>query len=210
MKKIFYLLLLVLVSLLFTSCIDYVQSISYEDGKYQLYYKVTLSKVLFAMGGENPEDMLESFDDSMDDLPDNVKYQAVNTDLELGMEFSLAIDPRTGNGEEKEFLPTVSGKNCFIPFFLGEEEESFADSFSTDDEETRMMAEAFLSSAKCRVLISKKIVPSVQAAYFPGRGGQNYSVPVFDYGDSYCAEIPFSVLFESGMYRFDTLVVVMD
>lgn len=40
-------------------------------------------------------------------------------------------------------------------------------------------------------------------AYFEGRSGQNYSVAVFDYGESFCMEIPFIVLFESRMYKFD-------
>lgn len=47
-------------------------------------------------------------------------------------------------------------------------------------------------------------------AYFEGRGGQNYSVAVFDYGESFCMEIPFIVLFETGMYKFDRIVVIRE
>ena len=91
MKKTFYLLLVVLLSLLFTSCIDYVQSISFKDGKYQLYYKITLSKVLFAMSGENPDEFLDMLNEDTEGLPENARLNTVNTDLEVGMEFFLSI-----------------------------------------------------------------------------------------------------------------------
>ena len=78
----------------------------------------------------------------------------------------------------------------------------------SDDNDAQGIAEAIMSSAKCRVLISKKVIPSIEIAYFEGRGSQNYSIPVFDYGESYCLEIPFIVLFESGLYKFDKIVIL--
>lgn len=209
MRKLLHLLPLLLIPLLFTSCIDYVQSITYKDGKYQMYYKVTLSKVLFALGDEDPEEIFESFDeDTLEDLPENVDVKPVNTDLEVGAEFSLSIDPKTTDETEKSFLPTVAGNKCFIPFLLGDKDSSIADAMKSDDNEAQGIAEAIMSSAKCRVMISKKVIPSIEIAYFEGRGSQNYSIPVFDYGESYCLEIPFIVLFESGMYKFDKIVIL--
>lgn len=209
MRKLLRLLPLLLIPLLFTSCIDYVQSITYKDGKYQMYYKVTLSKVLFALGDEDPEEIFESFDeDTLEDLPENVDVKPVNTDLEVGAEFSLSIDPKTTDETEKSFLPTVAGNKCFIPFLLGDKDSSIADAMKSDDNEAQGIAEAIMSSAKCRVMISKKVIPSIEIAYFEGRGSQNYSIPVFDYGESYCLEIPFIVLFESGMYKFDKIVIL--
>ena len=209
MRKLLHLLPLLLIPLLFTSCIDYVQSITYKDGKYQMYYKVTLSKVLFALGDEDPEEIFESFDeDTLKDLPENVDVKPVNTDLEVGAEFSLSIDPKTTDEIEKSFLPTVAGNKCFIPFLLGDKDSSIADAMKSDDNDAQGIAEAIMSSAKCRVLISKKVIPSIEIAYFEGRGSQNYSIPVFDYGESYCLEIPFIVLFESGLYKFDKIVIL--
>ena len=209
MRKLLRLLPLLLIPLLFTSCIDYVQSITYKDGKYQMYYKVTLSKVLFALGDEDPEEIFESFDeDTLKDLPENVDVKPVNTDLEVGAEFSLSIDPKTTDEIEKSFLPTVAGNKCFIPFLLGDKDSSIADAMKSDDNEAQGIAEAIMSSAKCRVMISKKVIPSIEIAYFEGRGSQNYSIPLFDYGESYCLEIPFIVLFESGMYKFDKIVIL--
>lgn len=211
MKKIPYLLLFLLISLLFTSCIDCVQSVAYKDGKYQIYYKITLSKLLFAMTEQNPEEIFEYFDDeSLDALPENVYAKPVNTDLEVGAEFSLSIDPKTADETEKSFLPNVAGQKCYIPFLLGGKDFSFGDFMKSGDSESQAISEAILSSAKCRVMISKKIISSINNAYFEGRGGQNYSVAVFDYGESFCMEIPFIVLFETGMYKFDRIVVIRE
>lgn len=63
MRKIVSLISLLLICLAFTSCVDYVQSISYKNGKYQMYYKVTLSKLLFAMMDEDPEEIFRGFDE---------------------------------------------------------------------------------------------------------------------------------------------------
>lgn len=63
-------------------------------------------------------------------------------------------------------------------------------------------------SLKCRVMMSKKIIPEIETAYFEGRGGQNYSIPVFDYGEAYCLEVPFVVLFETGKYKMDKIVIL--
>lgn len=209
MRKLLRLLPLLFILFLFTSCIDYVQSITYKDGKYQMYYKVTLSKVLFALGDEDPEEIFESFDEeTLEDLPENVDVKPVNTDLEVGAEFTLSIDPKTTDETEKSFLPTVAGNKCFIPFLLGDKDSSIADAMKSDDNDAQGIAEAIMSSAKCRVLISKKVIPSIEIAYFEGRGSQNYSIPVFDYGESYCLEIPFIVLFESGLYKFDKIVIL--
>lgn len=209
MRKLLRLLPLLFILFLFTSCIDYVQSITYKDGKYQMYYKVTFSKVLFALGDEDPEEIFESFDEeTLEDLPENVDVKPVNTDLEVGAEFTLSIDPKTTDETEKSFLPTVAGNKCFIPFLLGDKDSSIADAMKSDDNDAQGIAEAIMSSVKCRVLISKKVIPSIEIAYFEGRGSQNYSIPVFDYGESYCLEIPFIVLFESGMYKFDKIVIL--
>ncbi len=211
MKKICTFFFLLLIPVLFTSCIDYVQTVSYKDGKYQIYYKVTLSKLLFAIADEDPEEIFEYFDEeSLEDLPENADVKPVNTDLEVGAELSLLIDPKTTDESEKFFLPKVAGQKCYIPFLLGSEDSLLDDFKESDDNEWQSFSEAILSSAKCRVMVSKKLISSVANAYFEGRGGQNYSVAVFDYGESFCMEIPLIVLFETGMYKFDRIVVIKE
>ncbi len=204
--RIFFLIML---PILFTSCVDYVQSISYKNGKYQMYYKVTLSKVLFAMAEEDPEELFKGFDeDALGELPKNISVRNVNTDLEVGAEFSFLIDPHTKDEKEQSFLPKISGNKCYIPFLLGNDDSSFADSMSSTDSDGQAVAKAIMSSAKCRVLISKTVIPQIETAYFEGKGGQNYSIALFDYGDSYCLEIPFIILMEKGNQRFDRIVVI--
>lgn len=207
MLKKLSIIFLVLISLIFTSCIDYVQSVTYKDGKYQMYYKITLSKVLFALGDQDPDDIFDEFDEeALSELPENVEVKPVSTDLEVGAEFTLSIDPRTTDEREKEFLPTVAGKKCFIPFLFGNNTDTLTGKSKGDEGEA--IAEAIMSSAKCRILISKKVIPEIETAYFEGRGGQNYSVALFDYGDSWCAEIPFILLMDEPKYKFDKLVVI--
>lgn len=191
------------------SCVDYVQTITYNHGKYQLYYKLTLSKVLLELADYDPEEFFEDLDeDTFNDLPSNVYMNPVNTDLEVGAEISINIDPETTDETEKSFLPTVSGKKCFIPFLIGMEDTSIVEEFKYNDSEEEEITKAILSSAKCRVMIDKSVLLDIETAYFEGIGGQNYSVAIFDYGNSYCIEIPFIVLFETGMYRFDRIVVI--
>ena len=196
--------------LLLTSCVDYVQSITYKNGKYHMYYKITLSKLIFAMGDQDPDEVFKEFDEEeIGELPLNAKVKTINTDIEGGYEFSFEIDPRTTDKTEKSFLPKVAGKKCFIPFLLGDN-ETIADSVEkeSDNNYGEAFAEAIMSSAKCRILISKGVLPSIETAYFEGKGNQNYSIPVFDYGDDYCLEIPVIILLQKGMYRTDRVVVI--
>ncbi len=210
MRKTIKIFSLFILCLIFTSCVDYIQSISYKNGKYQMYYKVTLSKLLFTMMDEDPEEIFRDFDEeALGEVPENASVNPVNTDLEVGAEFKFSIDPKTTDETEKAFLPTIAGNKCYIPFLLGEN-ESITDSVGTDTDNDygEAFAEAIMSSAKCRIIISKGVISSIETAYFEGKGNQNYSIPVFDYGDDNCLEIPFIVLSQKGMYRTDRVVVI--
>ena len=178
-----------------------------------MYYKITFSKVLFALIDEDPDEYLGDFMQEQDEelnktLPENFTSKKVNTTNEVGYEISFSISPSTTDENEKSFLPKASGTKCYIPFLFGNEEIDFASSLNDLDDEETDYAQAILSSAKCRLLVSKKIVPKVETAYFEGTGSQNASIPLFDYGESYCAEIPFNLLFEKDMYNFDRLVLI--
>ena len=210
MKNLIKVCGILLLTIMFTSCVDYVQSISYKDGKYHIYYKITLSKVIFAMADEDPEEIFEEFDvETLEDMPENTIVKPVNTELEVGEEFYIDIDPRTKNDEEKSLLPKISGNKCFIPFAIGSS-KSFSDSMDSGSSSGDGFAEAIMSSAKCRILIGKNLLPSIEIAYFEGKGGKNYSIPVYDYGESYCFEIPFIALMQDGMYRTDRIVVIKE
>jgi hypothetical protein len=208
MKRKFLLLsIILLVVFSLTSCIDYVQSISYKDGKYHFYNKVTFSKLLMEMSDEDVDDFMEEFDeDVVSSLPDFVSANPVETDLEVGAEISFSINPKEATEEQKTFLPKKSGNKYFIPFMFSEEFSSG----DFDDYEDDELAFAIFSSAKCRVLISKKIISKIEDAYFEGTDDENFEIPVFDYGDSFCLEIPFVIFFESYMYDFDRIVIIKE
>ncbi len=206
--RFFYSLVIIFCSLSMSSCIDYVQSISLEGNNYNVYYKVTLSKALFAMIGQDSDEILNSDMGSLkNSLPDSVKLKAVDTDIETGAEFSLLINPKTLDKEQKDLLPSINGNRLKIPFLLGEN-DSLEDFSSGFDGESGSIAIAMLSFAKCRVLVSKDIIKIIDSAYFEGKRGQNYSVPVFDYGDTWCMEIPFIILSESTKYNLEHLVLI--
>ena len=210
MKNLSKFCVFLLLAFMFTSCVDYVQSISYKEGKYHLYYKATFSKVLFAMMDRDPKSMFEGFDEeTLEGMPENITVKPVNTELEVGAEFALDISPKTEDEKEKSLLPKIAGTKCFIPFLLGNN-TSITDSTGSGGSEGEAIAQAMLSSAKCRILIGKNLLPSIEIAYFEGKGGKNYSIPVYDYGESYCFEIPFFVLMQDGMYRTDRIVVIKE
>lgn len=210
MKKFVKFFGLLLIVLMFTSCVDYVQSLSYKDGKYQVYYKVTLSKVLLALAQQDPDDFLSELydDDAFNGAPDWAVVKPVDTDLEVGMEISFQIDPKNVTDEEKQFLPKRSNSKYYIPYLLGKS-ESVSESRSSGSSEADGMAQAILSSAKCRVLISKKLIPSIKSAYFTGIDKSDYEIPFYDYGESFCIEIPFIVMLENG-YRTDRIVLLSE
>lgn len=160
------------------------------------------------MVGEDVDEFMQEFDEEViSSAPSFVSIKPVNTDIELGAEFAFSIDPRDGTEEQKSILPKKSGNKYFIPFLFAEELSELGDSPSSGSESDEI-AMAFFSTAKCRILISKKIIPEFSVAFFEGRGGENFAIPAFDYGESFCLEIPFIVFFESYKYNFDKIVLM--
>ena len=118
-RKMFFLVVLIFSVLCFTSCLDYVQTISYKNGKYHFYYKVTVSKLLMEMGDGDSDSFVEELQADLEqDFPDFVEAKVVNTELEAGMEVSFDISPKTTEEDEKEFLPKKMGNKYIIPFKL--------------------------------------------------------------------------------------------
>lgn len=204
-KSLLSIFIIVLV-LTLTSCIDYVQSITYSNGKYHLYHKITLSKILFEMTGEDAEYSVDEFlDTSSHELPDYITLKGVNTETEAGFEFILDVDPKTASEEEKQFLPTMSGDKYFIPLHIS---ESMSDSDDFDDVDLAdSVTLLMISTAKLRVMIAKNIMPSIQNAYFEAEDGENFYISVFDYGNNYCLEIPFLLFFENYLYDLNRIII---
>ena len=207
-RKIFFLVVLIFSVLCFTSCLDYVQTISYKNGKYHFYYKVTVSKLLMEMGDGDSDSFVEELQADLEqDFPDFVEAKVVNTELEAGMEVSFDISPKTTEEDEKEFLPKKMGNKYIIPFMIGSEMAE-SNNFDSMDSEAEGLTKAILSSAKIRVMIGKNIVPVINIAYFEGEGGENCVIPVFDYGENFCLEIPLITLFEDLLYDFENIILM--
>ena len=210
MRRLFRLLPILFVSLSFMSCVDYVQSIGYKNGKYHLYYKITLSKMMFSLAEADPEDLFREIESDMSDLPPGAEYRRVDTDLEAGIELSAEINPKTADEDDRKMLPVSEGNRMYVPFLPGSTDDfskDLSEMTESDDDMTSTMAKAMLPSAKSRILLSKKMLPAVGTVYFEGQGGQDCSLPVFDYGETFCIEIPFILLTEKDKYKFDRVVV---
>lgn len=199
---------IIAIVLTLTSCIDYVQSITYSNGKYHLYHKITLSKLLFELADEDAEDFVEELlEDSSDEIPDYVSMKGVNTETEAGYEFIMDINPKTATEEEKGFLPTKSSSKYYIPFCISEiisDSDDF-DDVDLDDSFTLAM----FSAAKVRVMIAKNIIPKIDSAYFVAEDedDENYYISVFDYGNNYCLEVPFLLFVDNYLYDLDRIVI---
>lgn len=165
---------------------------------------------MFALAEADPGELFRELDSSMTDLPPGARYGRIDTDLEAGIELAAEINPKTADDDDKKMLPVSGGNRMYVPFLPGSEDVmpgDLSDITESDDDMTSAMAMAMLSSAKCRILLSKKMLPAVGAVYFEGLQGQDCPLSVFDYGESFCVEIPFILLTEKGKYKFDRVVV---
>ncbi len=188
---------------------DYVQSIGYRNGRYEIYYKFTVSKALLALGEDDPDTACEQLGKS--DVFKQFRKSSLNkveTDIDMGYEVNISIDPRNASEEEKSFLPKVKDNVCLLPFFPGKNRDSFSESISKDNYEEKAMSALVIGEAKFRILISKKIIPSIKKAYFEGLKGTDYSIPVFDLGDELCLEIPLAAIATNNTFRMDRIVLI--
>lgn len=182
--------LLLACTCLFTSCIDYVQSIKFDENGYESYLKIAISKTVMELSGETPDSILGDLEGIEDELPRGCEINKINNPFEVGFDFRYKINGFTNPQDAQLFQPYLSEdqKDLMIPFILGQE---FDDAFSTGDAESQAMMDTYLSTAKCRFLISKSVVEKMEGACF--YGDTTYlEIPFYDYGDSWCLEIPMS------------------
>ena len=110
-KRLWFVVLCVFALVGLTSCLDSVQAISYNDGQYYWYMKLSLSKALMEMAGEDPKVFFEELDNSdLSDLPDFVSVNPIETDTEIGVEISVYLDPDSLEEDVQAILPKKIGK----------------------------------------------------------------------------------------------------
>ena len=208
MKKTIRMVLLVMIPFLFTSCFDYVQSLSYQNGNFKFYCKMSMPKELCDFIGEDPEEIKKEFER---EAPEEFDYKIIDNDYEIGVEMVFTTNQR--RAAEKEFLPKIAINKYSVPFFLGTRD--FIDAMDLIDDEISTEDHDFLNIAlaciKGRLLISKKLIPSIKEAYFEGitKSISDFSLPVYDYGDSFCIEVPVNTLSElSETHTIDKIILI--
>ena len=185
---------------LLSGCLDIVQYVSGSASEIEVYFRLTLQKSVFemanALGGEQQDldEIFEGFDLNEDDifaeLPPGVvaNYEPVNTDFELGFELRYSA-PRSAldmlPDGEAAFVPRVSPWGISIP--LGE---------GTGSGESDEFADAFLGSAKYRLMISKRLVSRISEARVL-IGPESVSIRVTDLPDVWLLEFPLSLWLSS-------------
>ena len=165
------------------------------------------------IAGEDPESFFEGFDEEeLGDLPDFVSLNKIDSDLELGFEITAYLDPNSKDEDVIFILPKENEYEYYIPFFVGY--SNMFNSVYTSDDSEKEIAQAMLSSAKCRVMVGKNIIPYAEGAYIPAWDdswyGEDYKMSVYDYGDSYCVEVPCLILLESDEYDLSRIVFVKE
>jgi hypothetical protein len=191
---------LLAVVVLLSGCIDVVQYISGSALDIDVYFRLTMQKSIFEMAssfGEQPQDldaMFEEFDlneeDVVAELPPGVEasFESINNDSEFGFELRYSA-PRAAldslEDGEAEFVPRVSPWGIVIP--LGE------GNGSADSDE---LADAFLGSAKYRLMISKRLVSRVSEARILA-GPVSTPITVTELPDVWLLEFPMNLWYAS-------------
>lgn len=204
MAKIFRILPLLVLATLLSSCVDYVQSVSVSGGKSRVYCKLAWSRPLVEMSDLDAETALG--DSGIGSLMKGADVREISTEYERGREFTVWVDK--GSEEAAALLPKSGGGECRIPFLIGSEAATLAEELASEDEEGQAIKKAMLSSAKCRVIVDKKIAKRIVSAHFERADGDEYEIPVYDYGPAFCMEIPYLALFEEEGCDFRQIVAV--
>lgn len=207
-RRLLFLAAVALAAFSLSSCIDYVQSVSYRDGRYRLYYKVTLSRLLMDLADSDSDEYVRQWEDGFAEsviASHGFEMKPVDTTMEVGVEVVGEINPKKADEETGRFLPKKSGDRLLIPFLPFAEKD-----FSENNEFENQFAQALLSSAKFRVMVEKRIAPTIASAYFEGRHGSRCGVPVYDYGGMYCMEIPAVVFFQNEGWNCEHIIVLTE
>lgn len=188
-------------AILLSGCLDIVQYISGSATEIDVYFRLTLQKSIFGLAsafGDAPQDLDKMFKEQFDlneedvlaDLPPGVvaEFQPVNTDLEFGFEMRYSV-PRgilsSLSDTEAVFVPRVSPWGISIPFGEG-----------GGSGESDQFAEAFLGSAKYRLMISKRLVSRISEARVQA-GPESVPISVTDLPDIWLLEFPMSLWYSS-------------
>lgn len=207
MKKFALFLLIFVLCLVLSSCIDIFQHITRDgNGNDRNTIKVTVSKTIFAMANSFSEsgesiDYEKLFDESNNiDITDYNKFNAtiknVNDTMDVGYLVDMNINYRDRNmvneinRSNTSFIPKYNGKNIVIHI------DNIGDNSGSSDDNA--MAAAFLATGKYRLAISKKCIANIDRVIIKNGEGET-GMSFLDLYDEYLIEIPIPIIFMSDL-----------
>jgi len=178
------------------SCLDVTQGISGDGTAVEVQTRVALSTAMLELGasmggGELPEDGLgldgTPFDPATMDLPAGVSTtsSSFETELERGYELRMVGLRKAFAEWSADFVPVIGADSILVtlPATDGADEEGFAT--------------AFLSMAKYRLVLSRKLVSALPAARIEA-GGKSFPGTVYRMSEVYIVELPLVLWLASG------------
>lgn len=195
-KKFVRAIIVLTATLMFTGCIDVLHYIGRSgDGEPMAVVKLTLEKAIFqwaaSMGGSDmpttDEELEEEFDLSeaevTEDLPDGLEvvYSTVNSSTDFGFQLELRRSAESSDGEALPWLPHVAGDGTLRIPLPEQEAEDAADG----------EGEAFLASAKYRLIAGKSLCPEDPRFAIHGNGEElDVQLETMELPEVYLVEFP--------------------
>ncbi|EMB21984.1 hypothetical protein [Treponema denticola] len=207
MKKFSILVLVVILCLTCTGCIDIVQHITrLPDGSEQNTIKITVSKMIFALaaGVSSSEDKnyeeffndkeIKKLIDSPKFNPFSAKISKINDPVDIGYLIDMNI-----NYNDKNILKKINSQDAidFIQKYTGEKAIINLTSFSEKSNENPNKDEAamaLLATGKYRLLISKSCIKNISKVVLKN-DKEKLDYNFLDLYDQFLIEIPIPILF---------------
>ncbi len=194
------------VALLLTGCIDTIQYISDDGRNINVNFRLTLQKAIFKMMASmdneeiNDDYFRNNFGQDEIQLVNKIPHIAnfniseINTDFDYGFEVKIkiakkALSELVKNNQTVFFIPVKKDKSIEITLPPLNESES---------NEDNDYAEAFLASAKYRLIINKSYIKKIKNISIKNKNSNtDLNLSVFDYGEIYIVEFPMYIWFSA-------------
>ncbi len=204
-RKIVIAAVIASLSFALSSCLDAIEYITIDKNRdIQISFMITVSKSLFAMGGEG-ESVEETFEKDIlnpDEISGlipgakNVETHLIDSDVDYGYLFVFTLPRNYQPADDVPMTPRINWDSMEILLTMpNTEKEEKADTAQTN--EIDEMAEAIFSSAKYKIQISKKVLEYSSKAYVKSADGEIINVDLVDLGDAYLVNLPLLMVMTS-------------
>ena len=180
MKRFFYALSVVFISVSLIGCLEIFEYITVEDDKVNMTMNITLSKAMMETLESMDEGSSQSdydYEDLNEDeinkvFPYEVKINKVNTSTDFGFNVSSSLEKKDMeklNYEDNPYLPIKKGKSYYM---------SFADTSSES-----------VPTYRYRLIVSKTYIENIKKVILK-LDDESMDVDFYDLGDAYLIDIP--------------------